>query len=390
MNMNELNTIRENALNRFRNFGYGLFIHYGVYSIAGRGEWLMSRERMTAEEYFSVLNQFNNNPKIADDWVETAVKSGMKYIVLTTRHHDGYLIGKELIKHFCDKCRENNLGIGLYHSVGDWTDMNFRNGPSGGKWHDFVKRNRERELELVTEYGKIDYIFYDGCPRPETWNCKELNDELRSIQPHLLISSRCGVEEDVSSSEQNARAHQGVWESCFTMNNSWGHVPYDKEWKTPLRLEKLLMNIRHNGGNFLLNVGPDANGLIGNTEKSILAEISNWLKINHEAVFGVEPHPFNYHDQEISVGRGENIYISLNKDWDTPERVICGIGNKVKKIQLLGDDTEIKFTQDEEHLRLKLPSRKNADTLRILKLVIEGKPFGVPNNMWPKDNFRVC
>lgn len=390
MNEIELQNIRENALNRFRRFGYGLFIHYGVYSIAGRGEWLMSRERMTPQEYFSVLDRFNNDPGIVDDWIETAVKSNMRYIVLTTRHHDGYLIGKELIRRFADECRKNNLGVGLYHSVGDWTDMDFRNGPAGRNWQNFVERNRERELELVTEYGKIDYLFYDGCPQPESWNCAELNKELRRIQPHLLISSRCGTEEDISSSEQNARAHKGVWESCFTMNGSWGHVPYDKNWKTPLQIEKLLMNVRHNGGNFLLNVGPDGNGRIQDKEKEILFDIAEWLKINNEAVFDVQPHPFDYHDQEISVGKGENIYISLNKDWDVPEKVICGIGNKVKKIQILGDDTKINFSQDTEHLRFKLPPNSDNNKLRILKLVIEGEPVGIPNNMWPRDNFRVC
>lgn len=385
-----LNNERQEALKRFHAFGYGLFIHYGVYTLAGRGEWLMSRERMTPEEYFKNLDQFNNTPDIADEWVETAVRSGMKYAVLTTRHHDGFLIGKELIRRFADKCRENGLGVGLYHSVGDWTDMDFRSGPDSPRWQKFVERNRERELELVTEYGKIDYIFYDGSPMPETWNCAELNQELRSIQPHLLISSRCGLDEDVASSEQSSRAHSGVWESCYTMNNSWSYVPYDLNWKKPIAIEKMLMNIRHNGGNLLLNVGPRPDGTIGNTEKSILNEVAEWLKINHEAVFDVDAHPFNYHDQEVSTGKTPHVYISMSKDWPLDETVICGIGNKVIAAEIIGDDRPVTFSQGPEHLRLKIPHNANPERLRILKLTIEGEPFGIPNTMWPKNNFRVC
>ena len=382
--------VRQTALKRFHNFGYGLFIHYGVYAIGARGEWLMSNERMTPEEYFKDLDRFINSPEIADGWVETAVKSGMKYAVLTTRHHDGYLIGKDLIRRFADKCRENGLGVGLYHSVGDWTDLEFRSGPNSPDWKKFVARNRERELELVTEYGKIDYIFYDGCPAPETWGCAELNQELRRIQPHLLISSRCGMNEDIASSEQHSGTHEGVWESCYTMNNSWGYVPYDTNWKSPLAIEKILMGLRHNGGNLLLNVGPHPDGSIGEKEKSILSEVSDWLKINQEAVFEVEPHPFNYHDQQISTGKSPYVYIALSRDWPLEETVICGIGNKVLSAEILGDEREIPFTQSVEHLRLKLPPNPNPERLRVLRLKIEGEPVGLRNQMWPADQFRVC
>lgn len=375
----------------FANLGYGMFIHYGLYSIYGRGEWVMSQERMTNEEYFSVVPQFRNDPAFAEQWVKLAAESGMRYAVLTTRHHDGYFIGKDLVRSFCDSCRKHGLKVGLYYSVGDWSDFDFRAGAAGPNWERFVRKTHRQLNELMSDYGEVDYLFYDGCPDPASWRAKELHAELRRLQPGLLISCRCGLEEDVYSSEQHSGAHNGTWESCYTLNGSWGYNPHDLHWKTPEEVISLLMKIRHNGGNLLLNVGPRPDGSIQPEAIEILRKVAQWLRLNGEAVYDVEPHPFNYKDQEFSVGRGNTVYIMLTRDWDGVLRKICGIGNKVKSISLLATGENITFEQQADIIRLTgLPGRKNGGFPRILKLELEGSPFGIHNPMWPENDFRVC
>ncbi len=375
----------------FTNLAYGMFIHYGLYSIYGRGEWVMSRERMTNEEYFSVEPQFRNDPEFAEQWVKLAAESGMRYAVLTTRHHDGYFIGDALVRSFCDNCRKYGLKVGLYYSVGDWSDFDFRAGTAGPNWERFVEKTHRQLKELMTEYGEVDYLFYDGCPSPASWRAKELHAELRRLQPGLLISCRCGLDEDVFSSEQNSRAHDGVWESCYTLNNSWGYTKHDDQWKTAADVIPMLMGIRHNGGNLLLNVAPLPDGSIQQEALDVLKQVSDWLAQNGEAVYGVEPHPFNYKDQEISVGRGNTAYIMLIRDWNGILRKICGIGNRIKSISLLASDKKVAFEQKGDVISLTgLPPRNHGALPRVLKLELDGAPVGVHNPMWPEGDFRVC
>jgi len=380
-----------NAKERFHDFAYGMFIHYGLYTLYARGEWVMSKERMTNEEYFNVIPQFKNHGALAEEWVGTAARMGMRYAVLTTRHHDGYFIGDELVRSFCDSCRKHGLGIGLYYSVGDWSDLDFRGGVNAPNWSRFVEKTHRQLKALMTDYGPVDYLFYDGCPPPQSWKAAELHRELRHLQPGLLISSRCGLEEDVASSEQHSGAHAGLWESCYTLNDSWGYNRYDHHWKTPEKIIELLMTLRHNGGNLLLNVGPDPSGRIGEPEIDILDRVKSWLDRNGEAVYKVIPHPFNYKDQEISVANGNTAYIQLQADYRGPERMICGIGNRIREITLLSNGEKIGFVQDADKLILNgLPFKKEGDFPRVLKLELDGVPFGIHNPMWPADQFRVC
>jgi len=151
------------------------------------------------------------------------------------------------------------------------------------------------------------------------------------------------------------------------------------------------MKIRHNGGNLLLNVGPRPDGSIQPQAVEILRNVGAWLKLNGEAVYDIAPHPFNYKDQEISVGRGNTAYIMLTRDWNGVLRKICGIDNKIKSISLLATGEKIAFEQKADIIRLTgLPERKDDELPRILKLELDGAPVGIHNPMWPENNFRVC
>ena len=375
----------------FSKLAYGMFIHYGLYSIYGRGEWVMSTERMTNEEYFSVIPQYRNDPSFAESWVKLASECGMKYAVLTTRHHDGYFIGKDLVSAFCSSCRKYGLKVGLYYSVGDWSDPDFQAGSDGKNWNRFVQKTHRQLKELMSDYGEIDYLFYDGCPLPQFWQAEELHRELRRLQPGLLISCRCGLTEDVFSSEQHAGSHNGIWESCYTLNDTWGYSKYDKNWKSAKNIIELLMGIRHNGGNLLLNVGPRPDGTIQKEVVDILKTVGEWVRKNEEAIFDVAPHPFRYKDQEISTGKDSSAYIMLKRDWPGERCWICGIGNKIYSVKNLATGENIAFCQNHDKLELLgLPDRKEEDLPRVIKLEFEGAPIGIHNPKWPENNFRVC
>ena len=376
---------------RFHDFAYGMFIHYGLYTIHARGEWVMSKERMTDEEYFKVLPQFKNNGELAEKWVETAARCGMRYACLTTRHHDGYFIGSELVGSFCNACRKHGLGVGLYYSVGDWSDRDFRGGAEGKNWGRFVEKTHRQLRELMSDYGRIDYLFYDGCPDPHNWDAKNLHGELRKLQPGLLISCRCGLDEDIASSEGHTGTHPGTWESCYTLNDHWGYNQYDRNWKSPEEIITLLMTLRHNNGNLLLNIGPMPDGSIQPEELRRLETVGRWLSHNGEAVYEVTPHPFNYKDQEISTGHGSTVYIMLQADYLGPRRIICGIGNRIRKITLLEDRSDIAFRQEADKVYLTgLSFGKEGGLPRVLKIDLDSAPFGIHNPMWPENNFRVC
>ncbi len=383
--------MNDSVKKQFQKWAYGMFIHYGLYSIHARGEWVLYKERMPFDEYFAVEPDFKPKEGCAEEWTRLAAENGMNYMVLTTRHHDGYFLGRKLVGEFCDACRKYGLGVGLYYSVMDWTDPDFQQGQKGPNWERFVAKTHRQIKELMTDYGKVDYLFYDGCPLPDTWRAAELHDELRRLQPDMLISCRCGLDEDVYSSEQHSGAFPGrTWESCYTINHSWGYNQYDMERKSPQDIACLLMALRHNGGNLLLNIGPLPDGSIPAKDIEILKSVGGWLKANGDAVYDVEPHPFQYMDQEISTARGDTAYIALTSDYPGYRRMLCGIGNKVNRISQLSDGREIGFEQHADRIRLlDLGDRQEGELLRVLKLELDGRPFGADHPMRPAQNIRT-
>lgn len=381
---------REAAKAQFKKWAYGMFIHYGVYSVYGLGEWLLSKERMNEKEYFEAQKDFIPRPGCTRNWVETAKKCGMKYAVLTTRHHDGYFIGHQLVNEFCNSCREFGLGVGLYYSVMDWCDSDYRKGPSAPEWRRFVDKTHSQVRQLMTDFGDIDYLFYDGCPPPETWEVEKLHSEIRKLQPGLLVS-RCRADIDVYSCEQHSGGMAGkLWESCYTLNDTWGYNKFDNNWKSPTKIIEMLTTIAHNNGNLLLNVGPMADGTIQSKAVDTLSTVGEWLAKNGEAVYDAQPYPFNYFDREISTAQGSTIYIRLTDEWRGRERKICGIGNRVKRISILATGEEFEFTQNNDRIVLSgLPPKQTDELPRMLKLELDGLPQGVRNPMFPDCDIRV-
>ena len=381
----------------FREARYGMFIHFGLYSLLGRHEWALCLERIPFAEYRKLERRFNPRRLNVQEWVDLARKSGMRYMCLTTRHHEGFALfgtrasdfnsvnaplGRDIVREYVEACRKAGLGVGLYYSVADWGNPSFVAGPAKDPvgWKKFVAVVHQQLRELMTNYGRVDYLFYDGCPTPKTWGCAQINAEIRRLQPHILISDRCGLDEDVRSAEGHTIGDPGkLWETCMTTNNSWGYNYGDQDWKTARQLILQLMTCAHNGGNYLLNVGPKADGRIPQRAVKLLGEVGQWIKRNGEAVYGAEPHPFNYSDQKLSTARGTTAYIPLHY-YHGPETVIASIGNRVKRIRLLSTGRLIRFRQEGNRLRLiGLPSRSPDRWLPVVTLELVGKPRNVPH-----------
>ncbi len=377
---------------RFREWRYGMFIHYGLYSILARHEWALCYERIPFAEYRQLARRFRPGPDCVRDWIALAQDAGMRYACLTTRHHEGFALfdtqvsdfksRRDLVAEYVAACRQAKLGVGLYYSVADWGDRGFIDGPRKHPrgWRRFVDIVHAQLQELMTRYGPIDYLFYDGCPPPKTWDCAQINAAMRRWQPHILISSRCGTEEDVMSAEGHTISDPGkLWETCLTTNRSWGYNSGDDDWKTPRQIVLDLMTCCHNGGNFLLNVGPQANGTIPAPAVKLLKSVGVWMRRNGEAVCGTAPHPFDYADQKLSTSRGRRVYVPLHY-YHGPQTVVAGVGNRVQAARLLATGRAVRFRQVGDRVFLPGLPRSTPDRLLpVVALDLASPPRGVPH-----------
>ena len=320
---------------------FGMFIHWGLYSIPASGEWVMSEKEMTVEEYhkyFELFNPVDYDPK---KWVRTAKGAGMKYIVLTAKHHDGFClfdtayteykstntkIGRDLVKEFVEACREEDIRVGIYFSLIDWSHPDF---PKYGDRQHPMRNNaayknekinfdnyltfmHNQVREIVTNYGKLDLLWFDFSYDElcgEKWKATDLINMVRKYQPDVIIDNRLeGSGEDHGSlvtgkptvysgdfvSPEQIIPTKGVtdingnllpWELCATMNNHWGYCNYDFEFKPAEMIIRKLVECVSKGGNFILNVGPDARGNIPNESLDILGEIGEWMDKNSESIY---------------------------------------------------------------------------------------------------------
>ncbi|MBW1947862.1 MAG: alpha-L-fucosidase [Deltaproteobacteria bacterium] len=383
----------------FRQARYGMFIHYGLFSYQGKeASWPICFERIPFEEYKGLADVFDPEKLDIDKWAKLACESGMKYMCLTARHHDGFALwdskasdfnsvktkcGRDLVKEYVEACRRHGLRVGLYYSVADWGDEGFLSGPrkDPSKWRRFVSVAHQQLTELMSNYGKIDYLFYDGCPPPDKWGCAEINARIRNLQPDILISDRCLMDEDVKSFEQRIPGEDPgkLWETCMTINKSWGYNYGDLYWKSPREIIYTLITCAHNGGNLLLNVGPRGEGTIQEEAVEVLRVVGEWVEKNGDSLYGTEPHPFNYADQRLSTSRGNTAYIPL-PFYHGPETTVAGIGNKVKSVRVLSTGQGVAYRQEGNRVFMTgLPERPPDPLCTVLAMELDGKPEGVPN-----------
>ncbi len=394
--MKETKKAPKKSFEWFRNARFGMFVHYGLYSLTGRHEWAMCYERIPSQQYVKLINRFSPKASVVDDWVRLAKSSGMRYMALTTRHHEGFALfdtkasefnsmnspaGRDLVAEYAKACARHGMDVGLYYSVGNWNDPGYVAGrekdPEG--WKRFVAVAHAQLKELMTNYGEIKYLFYDHCPPPETWDCARINAAIRRLQPGILIS-RCGLDDDIKSAEGCTIGDPGqMWESCMTSNRSWGYNYGDKYWKTPREIVHDLMVCAHNGGNYILNIGPKPDGAVPAQAIRLLKKVGEWAGRNADALYGTDPHPFQYADQKLSTAKGNVAYIPLHY-YHGPESTVAGIGNQVKAVRLLATGQSVSFRQEGNRVLLTGLPRKAPDPLMtVMAFELDGKPFGIGN-----------
>ncbi len=384
---------REERTKWFQEARFGMFIHWGLYSIPAAGEWIMTNRQMTVEEYKPYFDEFNPTKYNPRQWAKLAKKAGMKYAVMTAKHHDGFCLfdsaytnykstntkaGRDLIKEYIDAFRTEDIKIGLYYSLLDWHHEDY---PAYGDRHHPMRNNRafknkihnfdnyvkyfhNQVKELVTGYGKIDIMWFDFSydnMTGEKWKATELVDMIRKYQPDIIIDNRLDDKKsikkanlspytgDFDSPEQiippmgvlNENRNPVPWEACITLNNNWGYASMDKDYKSSKQVVRSLVECVSKNGNMILNVGPNAKGEIPKESVAILEEVGEWLDDNGDSIYGCKGSYLPKPEWGRYTQNGNLLYAHIY-DRGIGHTNLNNLRGKIKKARLLKDCSEIK------------------------------------------------
>lgn len=385
---------------------FGMFIHWGPYAVHGRCVWARYRERMSHAEYAKIAEQFTALNYDPSEWAQLAKAAGMKYMVMCTRQHPGYSMvdsalsdftavkgapGRDLVGEYVDACRAASLKVGFYYSLLDWRYKAYFDGPKENPegWAELLEYVHGQVRELMSNYGKIDLLWYDGRWPYEAadWKANELNAMVRELQPEILINNRSGESGDFGTPEQSVgQNEQGrPWESCFTMNDHWGYSPQDHSWKSTRQIIHLLVDCVARGGNLLLNVGPKPDGTLPNEAVDRLGEIATWYLKNGESIYGCGRNPLGQYamggiedwllsKSGLTTGKDRTVYLHL-LHWPGSEIKLANIASPVRSASLLAAGTPVGFAQDGDSVTLSgLPARAPHPFDTVIALQFDEEP----------------
>ena len=385
----------------FRHDRFGMFIHWGLYSMPARHEWVKHHECIPEEKYDKYFKYFNPDLYDPKEWARQAKAAGMKYVVLTTKHHEGFCMfdskytdykctntpaGRDLVREYVDAFRAEGLRIGFYYSLIDWHHPDFpidmlhprRNDPDarqqseGRDMHKYAEYMRNQVTELLTNYGKIDILWFDfsySGSKPEAgkewmkgkgkddWEAEELIATARRLQPGIIIDNRTEIEQDLWTPEQwqpmawvrhEQTGELVTWEACQTFSGSWGYYRDEQTWKSPEMLIRMLVNTVALGGNLLMNVGPTSRGEFDYRAQDALKVYADWMHGNSRAIYNctmaepefVAPADCRY-TQSVD---GKRLYLHLFA-YPFAHIALNGLAGKVDYAQFLHDGSEVKFTE---------------------------------------------
>ncbi|MGB9907107.1 MAG: alpha-L-fucosidase [Candidatus Saccharicenans sp.] len=423
----EEKTGQGSRLDWFREAKFGLFIHWGVYSQIGREEWareLLQIPWAEYQKYARSFNPVNYNPR---DWVKLAREAGVKYIVITSKHHDGFClfdsaftendslgarIKRDLLGELVQACREENLPIGFYYSIMDWYHPDYlprrsweKDRPAGGAdFKRYVSYMKSQLQELVLKYQPA-ILWFDGEweHKNEDYEAIGIGRMLRQLKPDILINDRLfnrapglgdfGTPENYvpATGWRNEDGSLRLWEVCLTMNfNGWGYNHYETEFRNGPQLIRQLIEIASKGGNLLLNIGPRPDGTIQPEFVERLKQIGNWLRVNGEAIYGSEPSVFN---KLPFFGRctvkGNRLFIHV-MGWPQDKKLILpGLKNKVPKVYFLADRQKLNYTRKGNDLLVQLPDEPLDRVATVVVVEVEGLPQAEPYQIKPAAEGRL-
>ncbi len=406
---------------------FGLFIHWGLYAMGARHEWVKSLERTDNETYEKYFKRFDPDLYDPAKWAEAASGAGMKYFVVTTKHHEGFCLWdskltdykatntpakRDLLRPMVEAFRNRGMKVGFYHSLLDWhhpdytTDQHhpMRDDPA------YVRGDRKRKLaryvdylhgqtrELLTGLGRIDIMWFDFSVAPsarfagkgrDVWRSEKLIEMVRRLQPHILMNDRLQIDQDIKTPEQfvprewvRVNGKPVVWEACHTFSGSWGYHRDEASWKSVDQLVKMLVDCVSRGGNLLLNVGPTGRGEFDARALERLAGMGEWMKRHGRAIYGCTQAPDRYPcpgDCRYTYNPATHrLYLHLYS-WPFRHLHLNGMASHVEYAQLLNDASELRMLRripEESYGAMK--ARKKAPSLLTLELPVQKPPVTVP------------
>lgn len=370
---------------------YGLFIHFGLYSVAARHEWVQTLEETSVEDYEKYFEHFNPDLLDAKEWARKAKEKGFKYVIITAKHHEGFCLWdtketeykvtntpyqKDLLADLVEAFRNEGLRIGIYYSLLDWHHPDFlvdgyhpmRQNENYIQSHEGNMENyrafmKAQVKELLSNYGTIDYLWFDFSYKSrdwgtslgkgaEDWGSEELEEMIYQMQPNIFVNDRLDLHRGVQTPEQFARSKASededeVWETVQTLNNSWGYDRDNLNFKSSELVAKQLVDTVSKGGNFTMNIGPNARGLLDDASDSILGEVGEWLKKHGISIYGATNSQFPAPQDCRYTQKGQKLYLHVFS-WPYRTILLPELGNKVSFARLLNDGSEIRFADTKD------------------------------------------
>jgi alpha-L-fucosidase len=425
--LSETKTRKEQRMKWWKDARFGLFIHWGLYSVpagewkgeTNHAEWIRTTAQIPVTEYEKFVQQFDPEKFNATEWVQLAKAAGMKYIVITSKHHDGFCMfdskqtdfdimstpfHRDVMKELSEACRKEGIQLCFYHSIMDWHHPDYlprrdweKDRPAAGaNFSNYISYMKNELKELLTNYGKIGVLWFDG-EWENTWTHekgKDLYQYVRGLQPSIIINNRVDVGRegmqgltkvgefvgDFGTPEQEipATGVPGIdWESCMTMNNNWGYNSHDSNWKSSEDLVRKLIEIASKGGNFLLNIGPTSEGAFPQPGIERLKDIGSWMKINGESIYETQASPF----KKLSWGRctqkningGTRLYLHVF-DWPVDGKLMVpGLGSQVTNCYALADRMKLKTVRDDGNYVVDASAVAKQNYPTVIVIEIKGK-----------------